>query len=137
MENKPTTFLFDDTQVVDEGMLELMNNILSSGEVAKLFPAEELEEIYGDLTPSAKKDSVEISPLSLYRYFIERVRNNLHIVLCMSPVGEAFRNRMRQYPSLINCNTINYFTPWPQVSFVRTPWTTLCLLKCMPGYRKR
>jgi hypothetical protein len=80
-----------------------------------LFPPEELEEIYGDLTPAAKKEGVDLAPLSLYRFFIERVRNNLHIVLCMSPVGEAFRNRMRQYPSLINCNTIDYFTPWPEV----------------------
>jgi dynein heavy chain len=41
------------------------------------------------------------------------VRDNLHIVLAMSPVGEAFRNRLRMYPGLVNCTTIDYFTPWP------------------------
>ena len=40
---------------------------------------------------------------SLYNTFINRVRDNLHIILCMSPVGEAFRSRCRQFPSLINC----------------------------------
>lgn len=113
VDNKATMFLFNDTQIVEESMLELMNNILNSGQVANLFPAEELEEIYGDLTPLAKKNGIEQTPISLYRWFIERVRDNLHIVLCMSPVGEAFRNRMRMYPSLINCNTIDYFSPWP------------------------
>jgi dynein heavy chain len=34
-------------------------------------------------------------------------------VLCMSPVGAAFRNRLRQFPSLVNCTTIDWFHPWP------------------------
>ena len=114
LENKPTTFLFNDTQVVDESMLEDINNILSSGEVPNLFPPEELEELNGDMTPIAKKLGVDPDvPGALYKLLIERVRNNLHIVLCMSPVGEAFRNRLRMYPGLVNCTTIDYFTPWP------------------------
>ena len=42
-----------------------------------------------------------------------QVRDNLHLVLAMSPVGEAFRARCRQFPSLINCTTIDWFSPWP------------------------
>ncbi len=45
-----------------------------------------------------------------YNAFIQRVRDNLHIVLAMSPVGEAFRARCRQFPSLINCCTIDWFS---------------------------
>ena len=113
VENKATMFLFNDTQIVDEAMLELINNILSSGTVANLFTPEELEEIYGELAPLAKKAGVEQDPPVLFKWLIERVRNNLHIVLAMSPVGEAFRNRMRMYPGLINCTTTDYFSPWP------------------------
>ena len=114
VENKPTVFLFVDTQVVQEDFLEDINNILSSGEVPNLFPADELEEVYSDLRPEAKKAGREDTPLSLYKFFVERVRNNLHVVLCMSPVGEAFRNRLRMYPGLVNCTSIDYFAPWPQ-----------------------
>lgn len=32
----------------------------------------------------------------------------------MSPIGDAFRNRIRQYPSLINCATIDWFLEWPR-----------------------
>ena len=45
--------------------------------------------------------------------FVNRVRDNLHLVLAMSPVGEAFRARCRQFPSLINCTTIDWFSQWP------------------------
>lgn len=31
----------------------------------------------------------------------------------MSPVGDAFRNRLRMFPSLINCCTIDWFQTWP------------------------
>lgn len=50
----------------------------------------------------------------MYAFLIERVRANLHIVLCMSPIGENFRNRLRQYPALVNCTTIDWFCEWPK-----------------------
>ena len=52
---------------------------------------------------------IDATPLAMYNYFIERVKQNLHIVLAMSPIGDAFRNRVRQFPSLINCCTIDWF----------------------------
>jgi len=45
VENKPTVFLFNDTQVVEEGFLEDINNVLSSGEVPNLYKADEFEEV--------------------------------------------------------------------------------------------
>lgn len=50
----------------------------------------------------------------MYAFLIERVRANLHIVLCMSPIGDDFRNRLRQYPALVNCTTIDWFCDWPK-----------------------
>jgi dynein heavy chain len=32
----------------------------------------------------------------------------------MSPIGDVFRARLRQFPSLITCCTIDWFTEWPQ-----------------------
>lgn len=50
---------------------------------------------------------------AIFRYFIDRVRANLHIILCMSPIGEPFRNRLRMYPAFVNCTTIDWFSEWP------------------------
>lgn len=30
-----------------------------------------------------------------------------------SPIGEVFRARLRQFPSLVNCCTIDWFNEWP------------------------
>lgn len=52
---------------------------------------------------------IDATPLSMYNLFIERVREHLHVVLALSPIGDAFRNRLRMFPSLINCCTIDWF----------------------------
>ncbi|XP_051799543.1 dynein axonemal heavy chain 2 isoform X2 [Acanthochromis polyacanthus] len=114
VDNKPTVFLFNDTQIVEESFLEDISNIMCSGEVPNLYKQDEFVEICNALSESARKDEVVETPESLFSYLTERVRNNLHIVLCMSPVGEAFRKRILQYPALVNCTTIDWFSEWPK-----------------------
>jgi P-loop containing dynein motor region D4 len=55
----------------------------------------------------------ELSPDDVLRVFASRVRDNLRLVLCLSPVGEAFRCRLRQFPALVSCCTIDWFSEWP------------------------
>ncbi|KAM5307672.1 dynein axonemal heavy chain 2 [Glossophaga mutica] len=114
VELKATSFLFTDTQIADESFLEDINNILSSGEVPNLYKTDEFEEIQTQIIDQARTEQVPESSDSLFAYLIERVRNNLHIILCLSPVGDPFRNWIRQYPALVNCTTINWFSEWPR-----------------------
>ncbi|XP_021360073.1 dynein heavy chain 2, axonemal-like isoform X4 [Mizuhopecten yessoensis] len=114
VDNKPTVFIFNDTQVVEEGFLEDINNILSSGEVPNLYKPDEFEEVRTALSDIVKKEGIDDSPQSVFAFLVSRVRANLHVVLCMSPVGEPFRNRMRMYPAFVNCTTIDWFSEWPQ-----------------------
>ena len=58
---------------------------------------------------SAGDKNADFSPLALFAFFVNRCRENLHIIIAFSPIGDAFRNRLRQFPSLINCCTIDWF----------------------------
>ncbi|CAL1534965.1 unnamed protein product, partial [Lymnaea stagnalis] len=49
----------------------------------------------------------------MFSTYTKRVRSNLHTVITMSPLGEIFRSRLRQFPALVNCCTIDWFSPWP------------------------
>lgn len=114
-EGKPTTFLFSDNQIKDESFVEDINMILNTGDVPNIFPADEKAEIIEKMQVAARTSGrkIDSTPLSMYNFFIERVKENLHLVLAMSPIGDAFRNRLRMFPSLINCCTIDWFQAWP------------------------
>lgn len=45
VDGKQTSFLFNDTQVTTESFLEIINNMLTSGEVPNLYKAEEFEDV--------------------------------------------------------------------------------------------
>nr|XP_022323965.1 dynein heavy chain 7, axonemal-like isoform X6 [Crassostrea virginica] len=111
-------FLFSDTQIKQESFLEDINNLLNAGEVPNLFPLDEKQEICEKMRQldrqRDKTKQTDGTPVSLFNFFIQRVRDQLHIVLAMSPIGDAFRNRLRKFPSLVNCCTIDWFQSWPE-----------------------
>ncbi|KAJ8284204.1 hypothetical protein COCON_G00030540 [Conger conger] len=115
IEGKSTVFLFNDSQIKDEAFVEDTNMLLNTGDVPNIFPADERAEIIEKMQGIARMEGkkIDATPLSMYNYFVDRVKANLHIVLAMSPIGDAFRNRLRMFPSLINCCTIDWFQAWP------------------------
>ncbi|KAI8811565.1 dynein heavy chain and region D6 of dynein motor-domain-containing protein [Cladochytrium replicatum] len=114
-QGKPVSFIFTDNEVKEEGFLGYINNILTSGEITNLFPKDEIISISSDLRNAMKKarplvpDTME----NLWAFFIDRVKANLHVVLCFSPVGDKFRNRSLKFPGLVSGCTMDWFTRWP------------------------
>ncbi|XP_041362756.1 dynein heavy chain 3, axonemal-like isoform X2 [Gigantopelta aegis] len=115
-EGKPIVFLFSDNQIKDESFMEDISMILNTGDVPNIFPSDEKAEIIEKMQVVARNEGkkMDATPLAMYNYFIDRVKQNLHIVLAMSPIGDSFRNRLRMFPSLINCCTIDWFQAWPE-----------------------
>ncbi|XP_023571554.1 dynein heavy chain 12, axonemal isoform X3 [Octodon degus] len=111
-----TVFLITDTQIKEEAFLEDIDSVLNTGEVPNIFAADEKQEVMEGVRPVAQAGNKhdELSPLALFAFFVNRCKDNLHVVVAFSPIGDAFRNRLRQFPSLINCCTIDWFQPWPE-----------------------
>lgn len=78
-----------------------------------MFPTDEKQEVCEKMRQldrqRDKTKQTDGSPVALFNFFVQRVREQLHIVLAMSPIGDAFRNRIRKFPSLVNCCTIDWF----------------------------
>lgn len=119
-QGKGITFLFTDNEIKDEAFLEYLNNILASGEVSNLFARDEIDEILQELISQMKKDFPRRPPTNenLYDYYLSRIRRNLHVVLCFSPVGEKFRSRSLKFPGLISGCTMDWFQRWPKDALI-------------------
>jgi dynein heavy chain len=117
-DGKKMEFMFDDTQIVTETFLEDINNILNSAEVPNLMKDEDLGPIFDAMTPLCKDKNIPCTKMNMYGMFISRVKANLHLVICMSPVGDEFRSRLRMFPALVNCCTIDWFTAWPEEALI-------------------
>lgn len=114
IDGKQICFLMTDTQIISESFIEDINNLLNTGEIPNLWLPEDRDKIINGVRPVViemkKVDTIEI----INQTFISRIRDNLHICLCMSPVGDTLRVRCRMFPSLVNCCTLDWFSRWPE-----------------------
>lgn len=117
---KPTTFLFTESEIKDEVFLEYINSVLLTGDIPGLFAKDEVMAITADLRNKFIKErpGVDDSQDNLKQYFIDKVRDNLHLMICMSPMNPKFPVRARKFPGLVSCPTIDWFLPWPADALV-------------------
>ena len=53
-----------------------------------------------------------------WKFFIDRVRHQLKVVLCFSPVGSTLRVRSRKFPAITNTTSIDWFHDWPEEALI-------------------
>lgn len=105
---KEVTFLLTDTHVVHESFLEDVNSLINTGEI--LLDREMTDKLKKEAEAEMAKLRINEDPIE---FFTKRVKDKLHVMLAMSPVGDSLRTRVRNFPSFVNCCTIDWLDPWP------------------------
>ena len=117
VDEKQTVFLLNDTQIIMESFLEDINNVLNNGEIPNLYSAaEDIANIMDQMRDVNKNvpGFKNLGDQEIWMDFIQKCKQNVHIVLAMSPIGDAFKRRLRMFPSLVNCCAIDWFLEWPE-----------------------
>ena len=119
-QRKPTVFLFTEAELKDEVFLETLNSVLMTGEVTGLFAKDELIAMTADLQKafSQERPGLEENTVNMNKFFIDCARDNLHLMMCMSPLNPMFPVRARKFPGIISGPTIDWFLPWPEDALV-------------------
>ncbi|XP_066519150.1 dynein axonemal heavy chain 17-like isoform X2 [Hoplias malabaricus] len=118
VKNIGTVFIMTDAQVVEEEFLVLINDLLASGEIPGLFQDDEVENIICALRNEVRELGLQDTRENCWKVFIDRVRKNLKVILCFSPVGSTLRVRACKFPAVVNCTSIDWFHEWPEEALV-------------------
>jgi dynein heavy chain len=126
LQGRQVLFIFRDSQIVMESFLEDISNLIHSGQVPDLFVSEEIDSITHTLLTSLSttlnlpnrfanssaadlgigqraNQQGDLSSEILYSSFVNQVKKNLHIVICLDPSDSAFKTRIRNFPALTSC----------------------------------
>ncbi|KAL8453322.1 hypothetical protein Emag_001932 [Eimeria magna] len=84
-------FMLSDAQIASEKFLVYINDLLASGDIADLYEGDDKDQLMNAIRPLAKAAGFPDTREGFWTFFIDRIRRNLHAVLCLSPVGDALR----------------------------------------------
>ncbi|KAM4627347.1 cytoplasmic dynein 2 heavy chain 1 [Polymixia lowei] len=118
LEGQQVVLLLEDYQFVHPAFLEMVNSLLSSGEVPGLYSPEELEPLLTPLKDLASQDGFT-GPL--YNYFSYRIQQNLHIVLIMDCTNSNFTINCESNPALYRKCSVQWMEGWSESSMKKIP----------------
>jgi dynein heavy chain len=110
LEGKSIVLLISDSLISNDALYEDICGLLNNGEVTGLFPLEEKLKIIDEISVYMPVGTIN----QKWSKFVSNCSENLHLIICMSPAGESFRRRIRKFPGLVNCTTIDWFLSWPE-----------------------
>uniref|UniRef100_A0A8C8DIA2 Dynein cytoplasmic 2 heavy chain 1 n=1 Tax=Oryzias sinensis TaxID=183150 RepID=A0A8C8DIA2_9TELE len=113
LDGQQVVLLLEDYQFVHPSFLEMVNSLLSSGEVPGLYTPEELEPLLSPLKDSASQDGFS-GPL--YNYFSHRIMQNLHIVLIMDCSNSNFTINCESNPAFYRKCSVQWMEGWSESS---------------------
>lgn len=133
LKNVSSAFLMTDAQVPEEKFLVLVNDMLASGEIPELLADEDLENVINAMRTEVKGMGLQDTRENCWKFFIDKTRKLLKVVLCFSPVGSTLRIRGRKFPALVNCTSIDWFHKWPQEALESVSKRFLADIEVLPS----
>ncbi|XP_065833043.1 cytoplasmic dynein 2 heavy chain 1-like isoform X2 [Oscarella lobularis] len=110
--------LLEDHQFIDPAFLEMVNSLLSAGEVPGLYTPEELEPLLATIRDAAAQENFRGS---LFAYFARRVQANLHVVVVMDSSSPDFVKNCESNPAFYTRCSFQAMESWSRESMLLVP----------------
>ena len=108
----------EDFHITNESILEVINSLLSAGEVPGMYTHEELEPLLSPLREKMREEGTFRTP---YEFFVSRVKRYLHVVLCMDPGHPKFLYRCESNPALYAQCAVQWIGEWRTATLKQIP----------------
>ena len=118
VDGQDVVLYLEDHQFTSEAILELVNSLISAGEVPGLYTHEELEPLLAPLKEAMLDDGACRTP---YEFFVSRVQRHLHVAIAMDPTNAKFALRCESNPALYTRCAIVWMGEWRAQSMRALP----------------
>ncbi|XP_023932047.1 dynein heavy chain 5, axonemal-like isoform X1 [Lingula anatina] len=112
-EGKIISLMFTARDLHDDMYLDAINSLLVCGEYPHLLSNDELDGLLQAIGPALKREFPNMAQDPM-KYFVSRIKSNLHIIMCLPPNHRLLKTASIQYPGLLSGCQINWMCDWPQ-----------------------
>jgi dynein heavy chain 2 len=109
VDNDQVVLIIEDFNIIDDQFLDLINSLLSSGEIPGLYSPEELEPLLQPLKQLAGNSGFSGD---LTKFYAQNVKRNLHIVLILDCSDEKFSAICESNPAFLKECSIQWISDW-------------------------
>ncbi len=118
IDGKEIIFVLEDYQFIDPVFLELVNSLLSAGEIPGLYTTEEIEPLLAPLRDLMSQEGIRGS---LFSFFASRIQANLHVVLVMDSTAPTFTAYCESNPAFYTNCSFQSMQGWSKQSMLKIP----------------
>ncbi|XP_064411344.1 dynein axonemal heavy chain 5-like [Latimeria chalumnae] len=111
VEGKHTAILLTGRELVDDMYLDAINSLLTCGEYPPLYSTEEMNDLLQVLIPTLRRDHPHLMNNPM-KYFVSRVKSNLHVILCLPPNHELLSIASIKYPGILQGCQVIWICDW-------------------------
>ncbi|KAI9144619.1 dynein heavy chain and region D6 of dynein motor-domain-containing protein [Paraphysoderma sedebokerense] len=113
VQGESVVVVFEDYQLFDPRCLEIINSVLSSGEIPGLYGPDELEAVLSSLKDEYSQTGFDGS---LFDFFVHRTRQNLHVVLLTDTASPKFAVNCESNPAIYSSCQLEWLESWSHES---------------------
>lgn len=114
LDSRSSALYLNEAQL-SNAQVEQVSNFLNNGDIPNLFVGENKLKFQDELAHAYIG-----TPQEKYAKYLSSCKQNLHVIFCMNPLNSSFRARLRLFPALVNCTTIDWFEAWPEEALLAT-----------------
>lgn len=123
-------FMINDNHILEEYFIVYINNFLSSSWIEEMYENKteldtDLQKIRSQAISEEFMRPTDSGSDKIFEYLLYRIKMNIHMILCMSPVGDKLRVRARKFPGILSCTNIDWFHEWPDVALEKVAATKI------------
>ncbi|CRH00097.1 dynein heavy chain, putative [Plasmodium relictum] len=111
MKNEDIILFLKESKIHDSFFI-YVNEYMCSNNIIDLYTKEEKDYIIHNMRNIAKSEGIEGTDNNIFDYYIKKVNNNLHFILCFSPTSNNFRDKSNNFQCILNNTMIDIYDNW-------------------------